>query len=104
MILGIEDDAREVTKDLALVTLSNSWGKYFCYAQKFLNCYQFKTLVVPYFKWLSKGPVECIREHVDKKVLLIIKLFPSCVDQVHVATNRSCSTLCGARDIVCRER
>ena len=94
MILGIEDDVREVTKALALVTLSNSWGKYFCYAQKFLNCYQLKTFVVPYFKGLSEGPVECIREHVDKKkVLLIIKLFPSCVDQVHVATNRSCSTL-----------
>ena len=32
MIIGIEDDAREVTKALALVTLSNSWAKYFCYA------------------------------------------------------------------------
>ena len=42
--------------------------------------------------------------HIYKKVLLIIKLFPSCVDQIHVAANSSCSTLCRARDFVRRER
>ena len=42
--------------------------------------------------------------HINEKGMLIITLFPSCVNQVHVAANWSCSTLCGARDFVRRER
>ena len=41
---------------------------------------------------------------INEKLLLIIILFPSCMDQIHVAAKRSRSTLCGACDFLRRER
>ena len=101
MILSFNDDARKGI----LQGFCHGDFVEFC-AQKCLKFYQRETLVVP----VLRGCLEdlygrmYLEVQINEKLLLIIILFPSCMDQIHVAANRSRSTLCGACDFLRRQR